>query len=141
MCFSVYTNAPKLLSAHTGSGAITCVHGIRFLSLTWVILGHTYNYGILSQDETFTADNLLDFVPIYQRFTFQAVIGGGFAVDTFFVLRLTPIYMLVLMAFGCLYQYLGSGPFWPSKIWAAEHCKTNWWTNLLYVNNLVGTDA
>ncbi|XP_052820617.1 O-acyltransferase like protein-like isoform X2 [Mya arenaria] len=175
ICFSVYTNAPKLLNAHTGRDAITCVHGIRFLSLTWVIIGHTYSYGILSQDETFTTDNLLDFAPIYERFTFQAVIGGGFAVDTFFVLsaflvtwlqlkdiakrtkkcsighfimyyfhrfwRLTPLYMLVLMAFACLYQYLGSGPFWPSKIWDAEHCKTNWWTNLLYVNNVVGTNA
>ncbi|XP_052270668.1 O-acyltransferase like protein-like isoform X1 [Dreissena polymorpha] len=174
VCFSLYSNVPKILHAASGAGAVNCIHGIRFLSLTWVMIGHTFNYGIISQDETFTADNLLDFVPYYQRFTYQAVIGGGFAVDTFFVLsgflvtwlqlkemhkrnkcalgdwimyyfhrfwRLTPIYMMVLMTFGCLYQYMGSGPFWPSKLWSAEHCKTVWWTNLLYVNNLVSTDA
>ena len=49
--------------------------------------------------------------------------------------------MLVIMTVGCLSQYFGSGPFWPTVNWSAEHCKTNWWTNLLYVNNLVGTDA
>ncbi|XP_053379879.1 O-acyltransferase like protein-like isoform X2 [Mercenaria mercenaria] len=175
VCFSLYTNVPKLLSAKSSSGSITCIHGIRFLSLTWVVLGHTYNYGIISQDEAFTADNLLDFIPIMQRFTFQGVVAGGFAVDTFFVLsaflltwlqlketskkkkkctvsdgvmyyfhrfwRLTPIYMLVIMSFACFYRYLGSGPFWPSTIWAAEHCKTVWWTNLLYVNNLVENHA
>lgn len=174
-CFSLYTNIPKLLNAKSTAGSITCIHGIRFLSLTWVVLGHTYNYGIISQDETFTTDNLLDFVPIMQRFTFQAVVAGGFAVDTFFVLsaflltwlqlketdkkkkkctvsdgvmyyfhrfwRLTPIYMIVIMSFACLYRYLGSGPFWPSTIWGAEHCKKVWWTNLLYVNNLVKTHS
>lgn len=31
--------------------------------------------------------NLLDFVGILQRFTYQTVVAGGFAVDTFFVLR------------------------------------------------------
>ena len=54
-CFSLYTNVPKILHAKAGPGAVTCVHGIRFISLTWVVLGHTYNYGIVSQDDTFTA--------------------------------------------------------------------------------------
>lgn len=54
-CFSLYTNVPKILHAKAGRDAVTCVHGIRFLSLTWVVLGHTYNYGIISQDDTFTA--------------------------------------------------------------------------------------
>ncbi|KAL4220888.1 hypothetical protein ACF0H5_019154 [Mactra antiquata] len=175
VCFSLYTNMPKILSAKSSPGSVTCIHGIRFLSLTWVVLGHTYNYGIISHQDTFTIKNLLDAVPIMQRFTFETVVGGGFAVDTFFVLsaflltwlqlkdiharkkkisinivimyyfhrfwRLTPIYMMVLMMFGCLYHYLGDGPFWPQVIWAAEHCKTNWWTNLLYINNLVQTDS
>ena len=54
--------------------------------------------------------------------------------------RLSPIYMFVLMAFACLYKYLGSGPMWPSSITTAENCKDYWWTNLLYVNNLVHLD-
>ena len=50
------------------------------------------------------------------------------------------MYMFVLMAFTCLYKYLGSGPMWPSSITTAEACRTSWWTNLLYVNNLVDLD-
>lgn len=49
--------------------------------------------------------------------------------------------MIVLLCFAGLYRYIGSGPFWPETIWGAEHCKTNWWTNLLYVNNLVQVKA
>jgi hypothetical protein len=31
--------------------------------------------------------NLVDADPIFKRFTFQGVMAGGFAVDTFFLLR------------------------------------------------------
>ena len=48
--------------------------------------------------------------------------------------------MFVLAGFGCLYAYLGSGPLWPEAIKAADVCKVNWWTNMLYVNNLVRVD-
>ena|SRR6218665_130587 len=49
--------------------------------------------------------------------------------------RLTPVYMLVLAIYTTLSKYFGSGPFWPKDI--GEACKTSWWTNLLYINNLV----
>ena len=57
-----------------------------------------------------------------------------------FICRLTPIYMIVLMAFTCLYRYLMAGPFAPSHIGEVENCRTSWWTNLLYINNLVEVD-
>ena len=40
--FSVYTNGSKLLSTGQPAGSITCIHGIRFLSMTWVVLGHGF---------------------------------------------------------------------------------------------------
>lgn len=52
--FSVITNAPKLLSGKSGPGAITCLHGIRFFSITWIILGHTYNYGLVTNPGVMT---------------------------------------------------------------------------------------
>ena len=42
MAFSVYTNGAKLLSTERTAGSLECVHGIRFLSMTWVVLGHTF---------------------------------------------------------------------------------------------------
>ena len=47
LCFSVYTNGGKILSTEQPPGAITCLHGIRFLSMTWVILGHTGAFSVL----------------------------------------------------------------------------------------------
>ena len=58
LCFSVYTNIPKILHAKGSSGSVACIHGIRFFSLTWVVLGHTYNYGIISMEETLNAGKL-----------------------------------------------------------------------------------
>ena len=42
LCFSLYTNAKKLLSTDQAPGSLTAVHGIRFLSMSWVVMGHTY---------------------------------------------------------------------------------------------------
>ena len=49
--------------------------------------------------------------------------------------RLTPLYMLVLAIYTTLFKYFGSGPFWSKE--SDEACITNWWTNLLYINNVV----
>ncbi|XP_062587968.1 nose resistant to fluoxetine protein 6-like [Saccostrea cucullata] len=176
--FSIITNAPKLLSGKSGPGAITCLHGIRFFSITWIMLGHTYNYGLVKTPGVMTTVNFVDAIPMTQRFSFQAVVGAGYGVDTFYMIsgmllafiqlkqmaklkkdpkpgkigyyvfyyyfhrfwRLTPMYMIILMIYTCLTLYLGNGPMWPKQIDSAEYCRENWWTNILYVNNLVHTD-
>jgi len=46
LCFSFYTNGVKLLSATKSSESLGCVHGIRFISMTWVILGHTLVFSL-----------------------------------------------------------------------------------------------
>ncbi|KAK7495729.1 hypothetical protein BaRGS_00012949 [Batillaria attramentaria] len=106
VAFSVYTNGTKQLSTHQPPGSLTCIHGIRFLSMTWVVLGHTF----LSPMQT----------------------GGK---DGHW---LTPAYMLVIMVYVCLSPYWGKGPLWPD-IPDRDFCENNWWTNLLYINNIVRT--
>ena len=46
LSFSVYTNGKKILSVNQPSGTLTAVNGIRFISMTWVILGHAYFFGV-----------------------------------------------------------------------------------------------
>ena len=41
-CFSVINNSRKLLATSSSSDNLSCVHGIRVISTTWVIMGHTY---------------------------------------------------------------------------------------------------
>lgn len=42
--FSILTNTENLFGGNAGGGSLACFHGIRFLSATWIILGHTYFY-------------------------------------------------------------------------------------------------
>ena len=38
--FSVYTNWKNLLSINTGTDTMTCLYGLRFLSIFWILMGH-----------------------------------------------------------------------------------------------------
>ncbi|XP_019618975.1 PREDICTED: nose resistant to fluoxetine protein 6-like [Branchiostoma belcheri] len=171
LCFSLYTNIGKLLSTKQAPGSITCLHGIRFISLTWVILAHTY--GFARNRSHF--DNPIEPFEIVKTFTFQAINNSFIAVDSFFFLsgllmsyvllrqiakkqamgqsvpygmvyfhrywRLTPTYMFVLMLYMWVLPYMFSGPFWPKPPNGIDpNCGKNWWTNLLYINNLVNSD-
>jgi len=53
--------------------------------------------------------------------------------------RLTPAYALLVGIMATLLPYIGSGPYWTIIDRWAGFCETNWWTNLLYVNNFVNT--
>ena len=41
-CFSVYSNGKKILATTKVEGSIDVIHGIRFFSMCWVVLGHTW---------------------------------------------------------------------------------------------------
>ncbi|XP_052094567.1 O-acyltransferase like protein-like isoform X5 [Mytilus californianus] len=161
LSFSVYTNGAKILSTNQGSGTLTAVNGIRFISMSWVILGHTYAFGLYSVGNIGTLYGAL-----IKRKTFMAIINAEVSVDTFFALsgtlltyvvlnqlkkqkgrlnwfmfyfhrfwRLTPPYMLIMMVQICISKYLGSGPMWSTDGFEKKYCKDTWWWNLLYINN------
>ncbi|VDI33667.1 Hypothetical predicted protein [Mytilus galloprovincialis] len=163
LSFSIYTNGAKILSTDQSAGSLNAVNGIRFISMSWVILGHTY--GIFSP----ISDNQLPFtILMFKRWTFGAILNALVSVDTFFTLsgllltylimkemkkkdgkinwfmfyfhrfwRLTPPYMLVLMVYVSLFPYIGSGPLWKKDGMEVNYCKDAWYYNFLYVNNFV----
>ena len=47
LCFSLYGNGKKLLSTKKSAGTIGCINGIRFFSMAWVVLGHSFYSGTL----------------------------------------------------------------------------------------------
>ena len=61
LSFSIYTNGAKLLSAKQGAGTLTAVNGIRFISMSWVILGHTYGFGTSAVGRSITVKNTILF--------------------------------------------------------------------------------
>lgn len=43
IAFSMYTNGEKLFRISKNSNELTCLNGIRFFSMMWVIIGHVFS--------------------------------------------------------------------------------------------------
>ncbi|PRD27959.1 UNVERIFIED_CONTAM: nrf-6 [Trichonephila clavipes] len=160
LCFSAIENGKKILNTKTSEDQLRSIQGIRFLSLTWVILGHTYISSISIIGNRIDVLKAMDSVP------FQVLLQAPFSVDSFFLLggflltylflkeadrkngkinwlkfyvhrywRLTPAYMVVVFFYIFVFKYVGSGPFWDDKHCDAAH--GDWWKYMLYINNFI----
>lgn len=68
---------------------------------------------------------------------------GKFNIAMFYVhryIRLTPTYAILVGVGATLVNYADNGPSWFVIEAEVENCRKNWWTNLLYINNLYKTD-
>jgi len=166
IAFSVWTNGRKILDTSTSGDTLGCLHGLRFLSMTWVILGHQYIFGLQSVPWA----NQFYIFDVLNSLAFAAVDNASVSVDTFFFLsgllvayifmrnmersggkfnivmyyvhryiRLTPLLAMVIGFMASLYVHLGDGPFWGKNTATGGTpyaCSRYWWKNLLYINNL-----
>nr|XP_014286082.2 nose resistant to fluoxetine protein 6 [Halyomorpha halys] len=79
LSFSILTNGRKILDCGApAKDSLTCVHGLRFLSLAWVIMVHTY-LQIFAIAENKNLRTLTE-----ENFMFQTVANATFSVDSFF---------------------------------------------------------
>ncbi|XP_050306871.1 nose resistant to fluoxetine protein 6-like [Anthonomus grandis grandis] len=158
--FSVYTNGQKLFKVSNNPGEFSSLHGIRFLSMMWVIYGHCM-YGSLYGPSV----NILDIFKYFAKPQSMILGNAPLSVDTFFVItgmlvvygfmkakrfnifgfylhryiRLTPPIIATILASAFLTKYAGSGPYYPQvDVIVAKPCRTNWWLTITYFNNLVG---
>ena len=80
--FSIQRNLPKIFNiSNSHESDLQCLHGLRFLSMTWVILGHTFYFSITYLDNPLWAAE-----KIQNSLSMEAVEQGLFSVDTFFFL-------------------------------------------------------
>lgn len=135
--FSCITNFRKLTNTSVSMDTFTCLNGMRTITQCWIILCHTY---LLTSFEDQSIPRDID--QHLQEFTFQAILNGTFAVDTFFFIggmlvcynatKLIKIgkkhfsftmfvvhrlwrllpVYIYVIAFVFLYPILGSGPFY-----------------------------
>lgn len=163
-CFSFISNYRRLISASKGSEELKVLHGLRALSIAYVILGHTYvwiNFQLLrTPNQTAIWFKRLDFGPI---------LNGWMSVEPFFILsglltsyagmnilpktkgrinipfyilrrylRLTPGLLLV-MGLTFFLPLISSGPFWYERVDPEiESCTKYWWRSILYISNWFG---
>eukprot|EP01114_Cavostelium_apophysatum_P014516 TRINITY_DN3789_c0_g1_i2.p1 TRINITY_DN3789_c0_g1~~TRINITY_DN3789_c0_g1_i2.p1 ORF type:complete len:632 (-),score=80.71 TRINITY_DN3789_c0_g1_i2:19-1914(-) len=165
LCFSPITNFQKLLYP-SPSAQLASLNGLRTLSLTWVILGHTIFWALSVgyQNPAHVGVELT-------RWYTTMITSAPYSVDSFFYMsgflvayfaqkelqkknklpivlyyvhrfwRLTPPYMVALLIFWLCTPYFGSGPFWyeTATYKTRVACDKYWWTNLLYINNFYPT--
>lgn len=164
--FSISRNTKNWLGEKAGPKAdniFSHFHGIRFLSLAWVILSHTAYWAT-----PIARSYPVSYESISGNVWFQFVMTGFASVDSFFLIsailssyafvmsvdkhgsktlnypvkifrriwRLLPPAMLAL---GLLFvlPHLNNGPMWDSLVVReVRKCTTNWWTLVTFTQNL-----
>ncbi|XP_076285972.1 nose resistant to fluoxetine protein 6-like [Lasioglossum baleicum] len=88
LSFSLLLNLSKLCSLNVGDDTLAPIHGLRFISMMWIILGHTcLTVIVVSEARSFRSNAERDFF-------YQTVSNTNYAVDTFFFMS------------GCLVSFL-----------------------------------
>ncbi|KAG8227481.1 hypothetical protein J437_LFUL002370 [Ladona fulva] len=78
LSFSIRRNLAAITDQTVGTDTLPTLHGLRFISMLWVILGHTcliaFKY----------SDNMAYRGVVEKEFLFQTITNAAFSVDTFF---------------------------------------------------------
>ncbi|KAH8304724.1 hypothetical protein KR044_007256, partial [Drosophila immigrans] len=165
LAFSLRQNLRSLLqtTARTAAGShvIPCLHGIRCLTIVWIIYGHDNMFMLLSPNV-----NGAEIVAWAQTPYSMILQSGSTSVDTFFLLsglllvmatlrelerqsgklnvplmylhrivRLTPVLAVAVLLFMTLFPRLDDGPLWQQFTSSSQLCSDTWWATLLYVQN------
>ncbi|XP_032296334.1 nose resistant to fluoxetine protein 6 isoform X2 [Drosophila virilis] len=164
--FSLRQNLRQLFQVSTGTTTTTphlipCLHGIRCLTIIWIIYGHDYMFMLLAPSV-----NTYEVIAWAQTPYSMLLQSGSISVDTFFLLsgmllvmsslrelerqsgrlnvplmylhrivRLTPVLAVAVLLFMTLYPRLDSGPLWQQFTSSYQLCSDTWWATLLYVQN------
>lgn len=78
LSFSLKVNLKNIFDRSVGADTIPVIHGLKTLSMVWVILGHTCIVAFKYSDN-------MEYRKVIQKdFLFQTIASGTFSVDTFF---------------------------------------------------------
>ncbi|KAG5684551.1 hypothetical protein PVAND_013777 [Polypedilum vanderplanki] len=155
--FSVYTNGAKLFDVTKikSASSLNCLHGLRAMSILWIILGHRFS-------NQHPQGNPKDYAEYAMKLSSSIVKAYPIAVDTFLVmgallvawstlrdcekenmnilrmiwrryLRYTPVLAATMLVIICFSKYLFSGPYVFTSL--KDSCVDSWWMVLLHIQN------
>lgn len=159
--FSVYTNGQTLFDVKDSNSpsSINCLHGLRALSVLWIMFGHRF-----SNQQGFPVTNPAAVNQHYEHVYSVILTSYNVAVDTFFVmgallvtlstlnaldmkrlnipkmilhrfLRYTPVFAVLVLYTVSLSKFTVNGPIQVPEI--REQCAQYWWSALLHIQNYV----
>ncbi|XP_064458762.1 nose resistant to fluoxetine protein 6-like isoform X2 [Ornithodoros turicata] len=163
--FSATKNIGLLFAMEDNPSKLQCVHGLRALSIIWVVLGYvlvlhsmmlTQNLILLKDKmKDITIQFLVNFTPGAD--TLLCVLGMMMVYDTLTklreenhrrtrgflfryllhrVIRVLPLLLLTTLLIVPLFPYLGEGPTWDIESnRLVSRCSDTWWWNIFLVNN------
>ncbi|KAH9515567.1 hypothetical protein Btru_011417 [Bulinus truncatus] len=123
---SFYSNFLRLMNTDNSKETFTCIQGMKVISMAWIVAGHCYTYGGLLDEANIIFKNTAELVIRSSSLTFHLVGSAHLAVDTFFVISLTPMYMMVLAVGTNLYDHIVRGPLKADNFEEFEECKDKW---------------
>ncbi|RZC35545.1 hypothetical protein BDFB_012601, partial [Asbolus verrucosus] len=161
--FSAISNGRHLLSKRTSQLELNCLHGIRFISVCYVMFGHRFMTGML-----FPSINSLDLIDWILKYTSTVIIGGTICVDSFLLvsgmlvsygffetvtknkrfnvfsfyiyryIRITLPLSVAVIVYSSFIQHFGSGPLWRKTYLSMQlPCQYFWWSTLLHIQNYI----
>ena len=166
LCFSAIRNSKKLFNtASQEEDSISCLHGIKVLCMLWIIIGHSYSFGI----QWLFFSNPNSFKKASEDLFSQIFANGTLSVDVFFFisgllvctsalkvmkknngklniplfyiyryLRIAPLMLITILFCANILRTLAEGPVWLESITMYDSwCKENWWLNVLHVHNFI----
>lgn len=171
-CFSLSHNFHKLLSDNPlEDNNLKILHGIKFIALAWIIMGHTFFFN----GKVAAVVNLIAETDMLMEFSKAFIYNATLAVDVFFfvsgfliglilvhkhkhslakfnlvqiyvhrILRLYPLLILVILLYLFVMPTFGSGPiFFRLNQLVNEDCGKYWPFTLFFLNNFIpeGTDC
>ncbi|KAB0798819.1 hypothetical protein PPYR_06699 [Photinus pyralis] len=160
--FSIALNYKKLMSQEVEENEISCLNGIRAITMIFMIPAMRFLMYPLSPN-----DNWLDLLKFITDTNNAVFLEAFICVDTFLVVsgtlvsynflsrrhqgakfnlafyilnriaRLTPVLAFVVLIQTTLMRHYGSGPFWPlvKSLFVVDSCRDYWWTTLLNIQN------
>ncbi|KAG5670208.1 hypothetical protein PVAND_000486 [Polypedilum vanderplanki] len=155
--FSIYTNGAKLFDVTKikTKSSLNCLHGLKALSILWIILGHRFDFQNLwlnsSDYRDFLKTPLSSIIKTHQNAVDTFLVIGGLLMTWSTLkhceknnlnilrmiwkryLRLTPVLAAIILFVISFEKFLITGPF--DIDFLKEPCLKNWWMALLHIQN------
>lgn len=161
-----FIHSGKILLNYNKENEFNLLNGLKAILMLPILLGHRFMYLVGNpiinpkfiehiylhgRDIYLTSMNLTDpfffitgfliyttLVPMFKKLKKESILIKLITPIIYRIIRILPAYCAMMAITAHIVPHLGDGPLWSYKTWdEAEICKNYWWTNMLFISNLI----